>query len=135
MVIDSVQRFSVGRDRAIIAYRAGSVETATPGELVLMLYNEAVRSMKDSLVYMGQNDMAGSNSKLLRAQDIIDELRISLNLASGGDIAKRLASVYDFAYASLLSANVRKDPILVENVVKVFAELRDGWEELLHSNV
>lgn len=134
-MIDAAQRFSYGRNRALNAYRVGSVETATPGELVLMLYNEALRSMRDSLVCMERKDMAGSSDKLIRAQNIIDELRGSLNLAFGGDIAKRLASMYDFAYASLLSANVKKDPALVENVVKVLAELRDGWEELLRKNV
>ncbi len=84
---------------------------------------------------MRENDLTGINKGLLHAQDIVDELRGSLNPVLGGDVAKHLASVYDYAYVTLLSANVRKDPVMVENVLKVITELRDGWEELLHKNV
>ncbi|HHW26942.1 MAG TPA: flagellar export chaperone FliS [Firmicutes bacterium] len=134
LLIDAVERFSAGRDRALNAYRTRSVETASPGELVLMLYNEALRCMRDSIGHMKEKNFTESNKRLLKAQDIIDELRGSLNLALGGDIAKQLASVYDFAYTTLLSANVKKDPEMVENVLKVVTELRDGWEDLIHRN-
>lgn len=121
-----------GREKALQAYRQSRVETASPGELVLMLYNACIRNMRDALSSIGEKDYAGANNNLLRAQDIMDELRGSLNLDTG-EIAKGLDAVYDFIYSSLVTANLKKDPESIEGAMKVMAEIRDAWEEAIRN--
>ncbi len=121
-----------GKEKALQAYRQSRVETASPGELVLMLYNACIRNMRDALSCIGEKDYAGANNNLLRAQDIIDELRGSLNLDI--EIAKGLDAVYDFVYLSLVDANLKKDPQPVEGAVKVMAGIRDAWEEAVRNH-
>lgn len=122
-----------GRDKVLQAYRQSRVETASPGELVLMLYNACLRNMKDAIACISREDVPTANSHLLKAQDIVDELRGSLNHETG-EIARRLDSLYDYVYDCLLRANLRKDPRLVEDALKVMTQIRDAWQEVVVSH-
>lgn len=127
----SVHGLAFGQERALHVYRQTRVETASPGELVLMLYNEAIKDMKNAVALIGRKDIAGSGECLLKTEDIIDELRGSLNLSAGGDLARKLYSVYDYIYSRLVEANLKKASAPLEDAVKVMIELRTGWEEAL----
>jgi flagellar protein FliS len=121
-----------GRERALSTYRHMSVETASPGELVLMLYNESIKNMRDAATLIERKDLSGTSACLLKAQDIINELRGSLDLDAGGELARKLASMYDYVYSRLVEANLRKSSPPIADAVKVMGELRYGWEEALH---
>ncbi|HHY17467.1 MAG TPA: flagellar export chaperone FliS [Firmicutes bacterium] len=121
-----------GREKALKAYRLSRVETASPGELVLMLYNGSLKNMNDALSCIDEKNYAGANTNLLRAQDIIDELRGALNIDIG-NVAKGLDAIYDFVYSSLLKANLKKDTEPLEGALKVMTEVRDAWEEAIRN--
>lgn len=127
----SVYGLSLPKERALYAYRQMSVETASPGELVLMLYNEAIRNMREAVGLIERKDVPAAGERLLKAQDIIDELRGSLDLSAGGDLASRLDRVYDYVYSQLVEANLKKASEPLEDAVKVLGELRTGWEAAL----
>jgi flagellar protein FliS len=115
------------RQKVVNAYKQSSVETASPAELVLMLFNVCLRSMKEAINCIEAKDYSGANEKLVHAQDITDELRAALDL-SVGDLAARLNSLYSFVYLCLLKANVHKEAGLVHDAVNVMTQIRDAWE-------
>lgn len=123
-----------GRDRALATYRVQSVETASPGELVLMLYNECLRAMRNAAVNIDRKDIPGASACLMKAQDVILELRGSLNAEAGGDLAKNLDSIYDYAHTCLIEANIKKAQQPLADSMKVISELRDAWAEALHKH-
>jgi flagellar protein FliS len=120
-----------GRDKALSTYRAMRVETASPGELVLMLYNESMRVMRDAQAAIDRRDVGSSSKSLLKAQDIILELRTSLNPAAGSEVAQNLGTMYEYVSSRLIEANVRKDQAPLVDAMRVMGSLRDGWQEAL----
>ncbi|MBS3939183.1 MAG: flagellar export chaperone FliS [Peptococcaceae bacterium] len=110
-----------------VQYQQQSVLTAPPGELTLMLYNGALRFIKQGIAAMEQEDIAGTNSALTRAQDIICELMTSLDLQY--EVANNLLSLYDFVYRSLVLANLKKDVAVAKQCAALITELRDTWVE------
>ena len=111
-------------------YQAGAVNTAGPGQLVLMLFDgsltaiaRAARALETEAV-----DIDLAHRELTRAQDIVLELQLSLDHDAGGAIAKSLDSLYAFCLDRLVAANVSKDPQPLASVTKVLNELRDAWE-------
>ena len=123
------------RDKALLMYKTMRVETASPGELVLMLYNELLRSMREALDAIDRRDAGCSCKNLLKAQDILLELRSSLNMAQGKNVAANLDSVYGFVGDRLVEANVKKAKEPLEDAIKVMSSIRDGWQEVLGKHV
>lgn len=120
-----------GKDRALSTYRTMSVETASPGELVLMLYNESLRAMRDASAALDRKDIPCSSKNLLKAQDIVLELRTSLNPSAARDMVARLDSMYEYVGGRLVEANVKKSQEPLLDAMKVMGNLRDGWQEAL----
>ncbi len=120
-----------GRDRALSTYRTMSVETASPGELVLMLYNESLRAMRDASAALDRKDIPCSSKNLLRAQDIVLELRTSLNPSVAREMVASLDSMYEYVGGRLIEANVKKSQEPLSDAMKVMGNLRDGWQEAL----
>lgn len=118
-------------NKALDVYKQATVQTAPPGELVLLLFNEAIKSVRSALVFVKDGNPGAANSCFLKAQDIVDELRASLNLEAGGKIANNLLAVYRFIYDCLVAANIKKDATQAEDALKVLVEIRDGWKHLL----
>ena len=118
------------------AYRTNAVLTASPGQLVLMLYDgilTALAKAKDALE-RPENDIRRLeviNQQLLKAQAIISELQSGLNFEAGGEVAKTLNRVYDYYNRRLFEANMRKQVAPVVEVEKMIGELRSGWAEML----
>jgi flagellar secretion chaperone FliS len=117
------------------AYRQTATLTAPPGQLVLMLYEGALRSLERSLPGFTHQDPAQGNmlvhNNLQRAQDIIRELNYALNMEQGGDCATTLRQLYDYFDRRLWESNVNKKPNGVEEVIEHLTELRDAWALML----
>lgn len=111
------------------AYRNTAIETASPGKLLLMLYDGAIRNLDAARTAMINKDVENSHKHLLKAQDIILELMCTLNMDY--EIAKDLYRLYDFMYRHLIQANVRKDPEMVADVRELLAELRATWDQAI----
>jgi len=124
-----------GREKALSRYKTMSVETASPGELVLMLYNESLRAMKDASLAMERKDIGATCKNLLKAQDIVLELRTSLNPKAGMEVAANLDTMYEYVGGRLIEANIKKSQEPLMDAMKVMGNLRDGWQEILGKHV
>ena len=117
-------------------YRANAVLTASPGQLVLMLFDGALRALAIARDALGrpESDMRRIeviNQQLLKAQAIISELQGGLNFEAGGEVATTLNQLYDYYNRRLLEANLRKQVGPVIEVERMLGELRSGWAEML----
>lgn len=112
-------------------YRQNSVETATPGQLVSMLYHGAVAAIAGGANHVDAGDLDSANRELQRAQDIVTELRRTLDFERGNPIAANLDALYDFCIDRLVKGNIRKDVILLEEARSTLAGLSVTWDEML----
>ena len=112
------------------AYRQQSVLTASPGQLVVMLYDGALRFLGQAAVAMRADDQLACDGKLRRAEAIIDELHMVLDNERGGEIASRLEGVYVFCKRHLIEARIERDPSRIDKVAELLGELRGAWAEI-----
>jgi flagellar protein FliS len=109
-------------------YRAVQAQTASPGHLVVMLYQGAITFSNRARQALMTGDHQAAHENLLRAQDIVTELLSTLDFEQG-EIAERLACIYEYMHRRLVEANVRKS---VEPLDEVLAHLRalcDAWQQ------
>jgi flagellar protein FliS len=111
------------------AYRQQSVLTASPGQLVVMLYDGARRFLAHAAAAMREGDDRRAFERIGRAEAIIDELIATLDL-DAGEIAERLQGIYVFCRAQLLEARRESDPGKVEWVSAQLGELREAWAQI-----
>lgn len=119
-------------------YQEVHVSTASPMELVMMLYDEAIRSLDKAEEAFGIQDPSRFEkigNHLLHAQDVITELAISLDMEKGGEISQYLQRLYDFMVHHLSQADVRKEVKGIREVRKMLADLRDAWGEVAKKEV
>lgn len=105
-------------------YRQTAIQTAPPEQLVVMLYDGAVRFLEQAKTALQEGKDA--SEPLNRAQDIVVELSASLN-RSAGEVAGNLARLYDFWLHWLLMAQIHRDPAKVDEVLGMARELREAW--------
>jgi flagellar secretion chaperone FliS len=113
-----------------VAYKQQSILTATPGQLVVMLYDGCLRFLNQAAYAMRGGDIAESNARLSRAEAIIEELHATLDMEKGGVVASRLQGIYVFCSKHLLDARRNRDPENIEKVSELLAELRDAWAQI-----
>lgn len=118
-------------------YQRQAVLTASPGQLVLMLYDGALRFLSLAHVAMETDASDWSrfetiNRNIQKAQNIIAELKGTLNHENGRDIAPLLDRLYDYYNRRLHEANFKKDLAPLIEVEHLLGDLRDGWEQMLH---
>lgn len=110
-------------------YKENSVLTASPQELTLMLYNGALKFIQQGKICIEQKNIQGANEALKRAQDIIQELNITLDM--NYEISKTLRSLYIYINDKLFEANIKKDALYLDEAYAMVAELRDTWKEAM----
>jgi flagellar protein FliS len=124
---------------ALSAYRETRIKTASQGQLIIMLYDEAVKQLDHSLDLMGKNKAGRRNPGsieaisrgILKTQEIITELMVSLDFDQGGEIAKNLFSLYTWFNQQLLEANISNDVRKVLVVRNQINDLRGAWTEVV----
>lgn len=116
--------------RAHAAYKADGVTTASPGRLIVMLYDRLLIDLDRAETAL--NNHQSSHEHLLHAQDIVLELRVSLDIAVW-DGAAALAGIYTFVYQELVLANVKRDVARVVVCRELLKPLRDAWAQILDS--
>ncbi len=117
------------------SYTKKSIETASPGKLVLMLFDGCLKFMKTAKEgfkeenFMKRNETINNN--LIKAQNIVAELQSSLDMDVPGELPGTLYKLYDFVYYQLQQANLKKETEPIEHAEKTIKELRDSWAEML----
>jgi flagellar protein FliS len=112
------------------AYRQHSVLTATPGQLVVMLYDGCLRFLHQGAHAMRAGNRLQAHARLSRAEAIVDELLATLDLDQGGEIAQRLQGIYVFCRGHLLDARRAQDADKVDAVARLLGELREAFSQV-----
>ncbi|MCK8816024.1 flagellar export chaperone FliS [Natroniella sulfidigena] len=110
-------------------YKKNNVQTASPGKLLIMLYQGAIKFLNRTEVFMEKEDYEQVNNHLIRVQDIITELRCTLDKEVGGEFAENLDALYEYMYHLLVQANKDKDLEPIHQVKEYLKELLEAWQE------
>ena len=112
-------------NNAAEAYKRQQIMTATPEALTLMLYNGCLKFMGEGKDAIEAKQYEQANTSLQKAQQIISEFRITLNMDY--DISHQLMPLYNYCYDRLVEGNMKSDPALVQEAIDIIKELRDAW--------
>lgn len=113
-------------------YQKNSVTTASPGELTLMLYNGCLKFTNLAKAAIQQKNIEEKNKYILKAQNIIQELMVTLNMDL--DVSKNMMSLYDYIHHQLIQANIKNDIAALEEVEEFVTEFRDTWKQVIQLN-
>ncbi|MBT2659650.1 flagellar export chaperone FliS [Bacillus sp. ISL-45] len=114
------------------SYKQNSVNTASPGELTLMLYNGCLKFIHQAKKAIGEKNIQDKNNSILRAQDIIRELMVTLN--PDIEVGKQMMSMYDYMLRRLVEANIQNDLEILDEVEGLVTEFRDTWKQVIQIN-
>jgi flagellar protein FliS len=119
------------------AYRQTRVKTASQGQLIVMLYDEGLKQLKTAETQLGsgQPKLDLAHNAIVKAQDIITELMVSLDFEKGGDIAQNLFHLYMYFNQRLVDANLTKDVSGLKEVYHLMADLREAWAAIENTTV
>lgn len=111
-------------------YKQTQITTANQGKLIVMLYDGAIKFLNIALDNMSPKTYDVVNTNIIKAQDIITELLLSLNMDEGGEISQNLFNLYMYFKRQLLDANIRKDAEIIKHTLKLLKELREAWDQI-----
>jgi len=113
------------------AYLATQIETTTQGDLLLMLYEAAIKFLKRAKVEIDKKDYAKKGIYISKAMAIIHELSECLNKEKGGDITPKLGALYQFCTSQLIKANIRLDNKMIDEVINILDGLRSAYAQIV----
>ena len=122
-------------NQAYNAYKKASVNTASQAELVVLLYEGDVKKLASASSKFGPDgklpvaNIESFSSDVLRAEEIITELQVSLDMEKGGEIARNLMSLYLYFNDQLRSANISKNKEKIDSVLNMMSQLADSWRQ------
>ena len=111
------------------AYRESSVMTASPEQLVVMLYDGAGRFLRQADAAYGEGALEHAHDRMSRGEAIIDELLATLDMDQG-QIAERLQAIYVYCKRCLLEGRRDRDVTKIRLVVQLLGELREAWAQV-----
>ncbi len=119
---------------SLAAYRSvaahSGVAAADPHRLIVMLMDGALERIGSARGAMEHGDRNASNHVIHRAVEIVQELRASLNMEAGGQIAANMADLYDYASNQLVRANLSNRPELLDEVANLLRQIRSAWIQI-----
>jgi flagellar protein FliS len=117
------------------SYKTISLQTAPPGQSILMLYEGAIKFLERARMGLELDDPLEMNetvhNNITRAQDIINELHNTLDMEQGGKLAVVLSDLYAYLERRLFESNIRKDEAGIVEVIDRLTTLQEGWAEML----
>ncbi len=116
-------------NNAAEAYKRQQIMTATPEALTLMLYNGCLKFIDEGIQSVKDKKWEDANTSLQKAQNIISEFRITLDMDY--DISKQLMPLYNYTYDRLVEGNMKSDPAMLEEARGIIKELRDAWAQAM----
>lgn len=123
------------RNNAHFAYQATQISTATKEQLLLITYDIGIKACRMAEAALtgdeSEKDLSVANREIIRAQEVIRELMVTLNTERGGEMAQGLMRLYDYMYQLLVDANVKKEPENLRTVRTMLEELKTAWEGAL----
>ena len=110
-------------------YKQASVLTASREQILLMMYEGAIKFTKIAIAAMEEKRIADRGANILRAYDIVMELHATLDHKVGGDLAKQLEDLYLFIMNQYTKANIKSDVEPLKSNLKILENLYDGWKQ------
>lgn len=117
--------------KAAKAYLSTQVTTATQGDLLLMLYDTAIKHIKLAKDKIAERDFAAKGILITKAIEIVSELHESLNKEKGGEVAKNLSRMYFLCNTRLLQGNMEMNPKRLDEVVAILSGLRQAFAQII----
>jgi len=114
------------------AYKSNSISTASPGELTLMLYNGCLKFLGKAKIAINEKNIQEKNINLQKAQKIIQELMVTLNMNI--EISQSMMQMYEYMNHRLIDANLKNDVQIIEEVEGYVQEFRDTWKQVIQLN-
>ncbi len=114
-------------------YQEVEIETASPLELVVLLYDAAIASLQKAQEHIANRDISSRTRCLNKACSIITELQASLNLKEGGTVASSLDRLYHYIKNRIFDANLHQDAAPLREVVGLLCSLRSAWVQVARS--
>lgn len=111
------------------AYGARKVETASPAELTLMLYDGAIKFCNIAMGAIEKKEYVKANKNIQKARNIIVELQSTLDHKY--KVAEDFDIIYDYIFRKLVDANMKKDPVILEEALNQIRDMRDAWKEIM----
>lgn len=109
------------------AYKQQSVMTMTPGQMLVVVFDELIKQLSFSQLAFEKNDIQEINRSLQKSQHILNELKLSLNFEY--DISNNLNDIYNYFIRAIMNANIKKDSADLEDILQMVTELRDSFSE------
>ncbi len=116
-------------NNAAEAYKRQQIMTATPEALTLMLYNGCLKFIDEGIQSVKEKQWEAANNSLQKAQNIISEFRITLDMAY--EISHQLMPLYNYTYDRLVEGNIKSDVAMLEEAKGIIKELRDAWAQAM----
>ena len=116
--------------KGLETYQEVAITTQSRGRLVVMLYDGAIKFLKLAINELNAGNMDEKWVYIRKAMDIIDELNAVLDMEAGGEVATNLRNLYLFMTRHLNTANINKDPQMINEVIKLLEELNQGWKAI-----
>ena len=117
---------------AYAQYNNNKIMTASPAELTLMLYDGAIKFCNAAIVAVEKKDVQGAHTNIIKVQQIIDYLRQTLDMRY--EVAKDFENIYVYLAQRLVTANIKKDKEILEEVNEHLHSVRDNWKEVMKAN-
>lgn len=114
-------------------YLKTQIQTASREQLVLMLYDGAIRFGEQAKERIATQDWEGAHTLLIRSQNIVLELLYALDRKAGGALADNLASLYTYCYHRLVEANIHHSAAKIDECNGILRGLRDAWNQAMQS--
>ncbi|MCK9223908.1 MAG: flagellar export chaperone FliS [Candidatus Muirbacterium halophilum] len=115
-------------------YRRNQITTASEGQLIIMLYDGALRFLSRAKSAVEEKNIEESHIFITKTRKIVLELMFSLDMDKGGSIAKNLYELYFFINQELIKANIKKDTNILDNCHIILKELRETWKQVVEKN-
>jgi flagellar protein FliS len=112
-------------------YRQLKVQSASPGQLMLMLYDGAIRFCLRAIKQMEIKDVAGKGMSISKAQAIVQELAATLNFQVAPELCASLEQLYIYMTEKLTEANMDSDAEKIKEVVRLLTTVKEGWEQVV----
>ena len=123
---------------ALSTYKETKIKTASQGQLLIMLYDEAIKQLDRGLDLLDMNNSGKKDparielfgKAITKTQDILTELMVSLDFEQGEDVAKNLFALYTWFSRELLEASIKQEAVRILTVRTMLNELRTAWHEI-----
>lgn len=112
-------------------YKSQQIQTASQEQILILLYEGAIRFLKLAKTALAEKNLEKFHNNIIKTQRILMEFMSTLDVETGGDMAKNLFNLYEYLHYRLIQANLKKDVTMMDEVLEHLQELKSTWESAI----